>query len=102
MNLISTILKQQSFHFFIKKSHFTDDTIMTPGCWGRAYEWVQRSGGNRQRNYSFHAKAGKTVSGCRIRLRFQNWVYEKNPVPYHSYGNGSAMRVSAAPGCMTV
>ena len=26
--------------------------------------------------------------------RFRNWLSEKNPLPYGSYGNGSAMRVS--------
>ncbi|MCD7737505.1 MAG: ADP-ribosylglycohydrolase family protein, partial [Lachnospiraceae bacterium] len=28
--------------------------------------------------------------------RFRVWLTQKNPVPYGSYGNGSAMRVSAA------
>lgn len=28
--------------------------------------------------------------------RFRHWLKEKNPKPYGSYGNGSAMRVSAA------
>ena len=28
--------------------------------------------------------------------RFINWLRKKNPKPYGSYGNGSAMRVSAA------
>ena len=30
--------------------------------------------------------------------RFRYWFRERNPKPYGSYGNGSAMRVSAA-GC---
>ena len=28
--------------------------------------------------------------------RFGNWLYEENPEPYNSYGNGSAMRVAPA------
>ena len=28
--------------------------------------------------------------------RFRHWLRESNPKPYGSYGNGSAMRVSAA------
>ena len=28
--------------------------------------------------------------------RFRCWLSERNPKPYRSYGNGSAMRVSAA------
>ena len=27
---------------------------------------------------------------------FRNWIIAKNPKPYNSFGNGSAMRVSAA------
>ena len=30
--------------------------------------------------------------------RFRYWLRERNPKPYGSYGNGSAMRVSAAGG----
>lgn len=32
--------------------------------------------------------------------RFDKWLHEKNPKPYNSWGNGSAMRVSPVDGIL--
>ena len=90
--------KTKEFPLFVAGSRFTDDTVMTiavadallstePGAsddvicstiteamrrWGRKYP---------------HAGYGG---------RFGGWLWSKEPKPYGSYGNGSAMRVSAA------
>ncbi len=37
-------------------------------------------------------RISRSPYGC----RFYNWLWSKAPEPYGSYGNGSAMRVSAA------
>ena len=41
-------------------------------------------------------KWGKRYPDAGYGCRFYNWLWSKNPEPYGSYGNGSAMRVSAA------
>ncbi len=89
--------KSKSFELFGSASHFTDDTVMTIavaealmntlGCsdeeitaevtrlmrrWGRCYPYAGYGGS------------------------FRHWLHTPKPEPYNSYGNGSAMRVSAA------
>ena len=90
--------KTKDFELLTEENKFTDDSVMTvaiaealmvagkeasvkdieAACvrsmqkWGRAYPYAGY-GGN-----------------------FRRWLRERNPKPYGSYGNGSAMRVSAA------
>ena len=42
---------------------------------------------------------GQPYPDCGFGGRFYDWIYQKNPLPYKSYGNGAAMRVS---GCAYV
>ena len=88
--------KTKDFPLFIKSSEFTDDSVMTvavaealmnnPGAddetirgalvsamrrWGRRYPWAGYGG------------------------RFNGWLRSRDPQPYNSWGNGSAMRVAA-------
>ena len=90
--------KTKDFPLFSKRSRFTDDSVMTIAVaealldggtdvnekaledmliyemqsWGRKYPYAGYGG------------------------RFRYWLTEENPAPYGSWGNGSAMRVSAA------
>ncbi len=90
--------KTKDFPLFCEESHWTDDTAMTLAVadallaarpqedddtirnrliekmqhWGQAY---------------FHAGYGR---------KFLFWLSRRNPQPYNSWGNGSAMRVSSA------
>ena len=78
--------RSTEFEFFHPDCTFTDDTVMTVavadaimnGCpFGEVmHEYA--------RNYP-----GRGYGG-----RFYNWIHSDNPVPYDSFGNGSAMRVS--------
>ena len=86
-------IRQKQFQFFKHQCHVTDDTVMTlavakalmemtgpedlPAC---AVRNMQELG----RKYP-HAGYGG---------RFYDWLFEENPQPYNSWGNGSAMRVS--------
>ncbi len=89
--------KTKAFPLFVKDSQFTDDTVMTVAvanallevspdmtdkeireilitsmhCWGRKYPYAGYGG------------------------RFYDWLQTESRKPYGSYGNGSAMRVSA-------
>lgn len=92
-----TAIKTVDFPFFSNGSHWTDDTVMTVAVaeallthpasdadgmaavtesmqrWGRAFP---------------HPNGGYGA-------RFSSWLQSPNPAPYGSWGNGSAMRVSA-------
>ena len=89
--------KTKDFPLFSADSVFTDDTVMTvavaeaflniPGdAEAVAVHWeVTRMMQHFGRKYP-HAGYG---------LRFRQWLWDRNPQPYNSWGNGSAMRVAA-------
>src|SRR4051812_37827879 len=74
------------FELFTTKSKFTDDTVLTiavADCImsGKSYADAFREYGRR---YPLAGYGGM----------FINWLDSEIPMPYNSYGNGSAMRVS--------
>ncbi|MEE4195652.1 MAG: ADP-ribosylglycohydrolase family protein [Anaerolineae bacterium] len=79
-------IKTTVFDFFTERSFFTDDTVLTCAVadailHNKDYgEMIQQYG----RNYP-----GRGYGG-----RFQRWLFTDPPMPYNSFGNGSAMRVS--------
>lgn len=80
--------KDYDFKLLTKSSRFTDDTVCSIAVadaltsdmdFTRSLqEWCQK-----YRNAGYGGK-------------FRHWIGNPNPMPYGSYGNGSAMRVSAA------
>jgi ADP-ribosylglycohydrolase len=77
----------QGFPLFSPRSRFTDDTVMTIAvadtilCQGQ-YPDKLHAWGNRYPSAGYGGK-------------FYMWLFEDDQRPYHSFGNGSAMRVSA-------
>lgn len=90
--------KTKRFPLFSNESEFTDDTIMTLAVAeafldmapGEDEDTTRRRMINRMRYW------GKRYPHAGYGLRFLRWLSQKDPQPYGSYGNGSAMRVSAA------
>lgn len=78
--------KHTDFPLFTETSQFTDDTVLTIAIadaliHGRSYlECV--------REYAL------AYPGRGYGTMFLHWVHSPDPAPYHSYGNGAAMRVS--------
>lgn len=82
---------------YTKSSRFTDDTVMTIAvckalldCKGDYTNLSQQTINNMQlfgRRYPFAGYG----------FRFNGWLLTSNPQPYNSFGNGSAMRISAVP-----
>jgi len=73
----------------------TDDSVMTLAvakailsCNGDYAELGKRTASSMR---SF----GKAYPRAGYGERFQRWIVSEDPQPYHSYGNGAAMRVSA-------
>ena len=89
--------KTKNFPLFSDRSEFTDDTVMTI-----AVAEVFLSGSDltdealRQKLVKSMQAWGKRYPHSGYGVRFARWLREKNPQPYNSFGNGSAMRVSAA------
>ena len=87
--------RSKNFEFFKDECFATDDTIMTLSiakalleCKGN-YENL-----GDKATYYMH-KIGRPYPYCGYGGRFYSWMYSDNPRPYGSFGNGSAMRVSA-------
>ena len=79
-------VKTVDFKLFCNRSTFTDDSVLTFATMdalinNRNYTETYQS---FSRNYPHRGYGGT----------FHSWIYSKNPEPYNSWGNGSAMRVS--------
>ncbi|MFO0815639.1 MAG: ADP-ribosylglycohydrolase family protein [Gemmatales bacterium] len=80
-------LKTKRFPLFLPESCFTDDSVMTLAVADALLtngDYIQAF----HRFYHFYPRAG--YGG-----QFRNWCRLKLTEPYNSWGNGSAMRVSA-------
>lgn len=84
-------VKTTDFELFTKRTNFTDDTVLSiavADCLlhGKDYTETFLEYG---RKYPHRGYGGM----------FNRWLNKENPAPYNSFGNGSAMRVSAC-GCV--
>jgi ADP-ribosylglycohydrolase len=88
-------IKTTAFKLFDDRCSYTDDSILTVAI----ADWLMNDGtfsANEAANYlrryaeNFHCPIGGYGRG------FMTWVKGKKNIPNNSYGNGAAMRVSAA------
>lgn len=82
-------LKSKEFEFFHPKCDFTDDTV----CTLAVADCIMQSGDFAK----FLGKYTLTYPGRGYGNHFAVWAKQWKRKPYGSYGNGSAMRVSAIP-----
>ncbi len=88
--------KTKEFKLFTSESVFTDDTVMTVAV----AEGLLNAGRDadeekiKQSLIQGMVKYGRRYPDAGYGARFRHWF--TNPIPYNSFGNGSAMRVSAA------
>ena len=90
--------KTKDFKLFSRRSHFTDDSVMTlavceallkvgqDATVKEIEDAVITSMQSWGRRYPYEGYGGY----------FRHWLTARHPEPYNSFGNGSAMRVSAA------
>ncbi len=91
-------IKTKDFNLFSPRCFFTDDTVMTIAV----YKALKKSKLFNYKNLSKNAvkymqKYGKLFPNMSYGSSFNVWLNSKKPQPYNSYGNGSAMRISAVP-----
>ena len=89
--------KTKEFPLFSSNSHFTDDSVMTVAVAKALMDTTGKSDIDiRCAVVNEMRKWGRKYPDAGYGARFYGWLRSKDPQPYNSYGNGSAMRVSAA------
>lgn len=89
--------KTKDFPLFSIKSQFTDDSVMTIAVAEALLESAGKSDNEvKTVLISSMQKWGRKYPYAGYGGMFCGWLREENPQPYGSFGNGSAMRVSAA------
>ena len=90
-------IKTKDFPLISERSAFTDDSVMTLAV-GKAIMET----GNRDDDEALKAafvrcmrELGAAYPNAGYGGRFSHWLRSRDPKPYNSFGNGSAMRVSA-------
>ena len=87
--------RAKDFELFTDACFPTDDSIMTVAvgkaildCEGDYSDLSARAIGCMQ-------ELGRPYPDCGYGGSFYDWMYSDDPQPYHSFGNGAAMRISA-------
>ena len=90
--------KVKDFPLFSKRSDFTDDTVMTIAVAEAFLNAGADADDETIRRHMIQAMQfwGHRYPGYGYGIRFNRWLQNPNPKPYGSFGNGSAMRASAA------
>ena len=88
--------KSKSFIFFTGACHYTDDSLMTLAI---AQAFTHKRGHWRDPDFQRYVidkmvEMGRAHQANSWGKSFYNW-FMYNPVPYNSYGNGAAMRISS-------
>ncbi|MCQ2507770.1 MAG: ADP-ribosylglycohydrolase family protein [Dorea sp.] len=89
-------IKTVDFPFLTEASHVTDDSVMTfavaeglMNSWGQSADKVKEAVVSSMQSY------GRRYPEAGYGRTFYQWIFSDEPKPYHSWGNGSAMRVSS-------
>ena len=90
--------KTKDFPLFCAASEFTDDTVMTLAVADALMDITADMPDEqiRERITGMLRWHGRRYPHAGYGVRFSRWLRDKYPEPYNSFGNGSAMRVSAA------
>ena len=75
---------------------FTDDSAMTLAVAGALLEAAGEEGGLSACTVRWMQRVGRKYPDAGYGGTFRRWLQAGDPKPYHSYGNGAAMRVSPA------
>ena len=88
--------RSKEFEFLTYKCFATDDSVMSLAL-AQAILVSKPDYSDLEKNAVECMQAvGRNYPDCGYGVAFRDWVFSDNPQPYNSYGNGAAMRVSAA------
>lgn len=89
--------KTKDFPLFSRGSEFTDDSVMTIAVAEALMDTIGKSDDEiRAALIASMQKWGRRYPDAGYGGMFYQWLRKKDPQPYGSFGNGSAMRVSSA------
>ena len=85
--------RSKDFELFHEKCFVTDDSIMTIAVANAILESKNKKNDLGLLAIQWMQKLGRPYPRCGFGGRFFHWIYQDNPTPYYSFGNGAAMRV---------
>lgn len=88
-------IKAKDFELFDETSFFTDDTVMSIAVACALAECKGNYNNLSQSATDLMRLLGVRYFDAGYGFNFKQWLDSENPQPYNSWGNGSAMRVSA-------
>ena len=80
---------------FTKDCHFTDDSVLSIAVYKALKECRGDYSNLYQQTKSCVNEVGRRYENCGYGGMFKKWLNSTTQMPYESFGNGSAMRVSA-------
>lgn len=86
--------RSKDFELFTCECFFTDDSVMTMAV-AQALLDASSISELPEKTVQCMQRLGRVFPGRGYGGHFSIWLQEKDPKPYNSFGNGSAMRVSA-------
>ena len=87
--------RSKDFELFTPKCFATDDSIMTLAIAEALMRAKSDFSDLSAQAVRCMQEVGRPYPDCGYGGRFLGWMYADDPQPYHSFGNGAAMRVSA-------
>ena len=88
-------IKSKDFEFMDKECSVTDDSVMSLAVARALIEYHNEGGDLSDRAIAAMQELGRKYHDAGYGGMFTKWIDSENPLPYNSYGNGAAMRVSA-------
>ena len=83
--------KSMDFEMFVRKSKFTDDSVMTLAV----AEWLMKDKTHSAMGLiKCMQELGRRYPDAGYGGTFVRWLFAREPQPYNSWGNGAGMRVS--------
>ena len=89
-------IKTKDFPLFSPRGYITDDSCMTIAVARAIDDWKHRGGDLSEMAAESMREIGNKYTDMGYGGMFWGWLTDKSRGPYNSWGNGAAMRVSAA------
>ena len=86
--------RAKDFELFTEECFPTDDSIMTVAIGKAILDCDGAYDDLSAKTVSCMQKLGRRYPHCGYGGSFYDWMYSDDPQPYHSFGNGAAMRIS--------
>ena len=88
-------IKKKDFELFTERDSFTDDSVMTIAVAKALSSSKEKGYADLEDQLIFWMhEIGQDYPYCGFGGRFYYWIMRNEKEPYHSFGNGSAMRTS--------